>query len=811
MTNALSDLKHGVRVLLRTPLFTICTIAALAIGIGATTALFSVVHALLIRPLPYRDAGSLVVMWEHNLPRNRPRNVISPANFMAWRERSRSFDGMAAFTQNRVTLTGSGEPQELATLLTSANIFDVLGVSPTLGRGFAAGEDVQGAPRTMVLSNAAWIRQFGGSASVIGQQVTIDGEPVTVVGVMGRGFEIFGLPADAYMAYQLPPQVPFRGRSLIGIGRMKAGVSRDQAQAEMEGVFAQVRSEQPDFNTGWTINLVPLREQLVGDVRLAVLALFGAVGAVLLIACGNIGSLMLTRASGRRRELAIRSAIGAGTRRLLTQLVSESLMLSIVGGMLGIVLATWIVSGLTTWVGTRLPIPLLSQVTIDPSVMTFAAIVTVLTTLICGLAPAIGATGGSLVTALRDGAPSTSGSRPGRLIRQGFVIAEIALALTVLCGAGLLGRSLMELQNVNPGFNADSALSLRVTLPARSYGNAASSAANSDLQHAFYTRVIDGLKALPGVETVGGTSFLPLAGVGPGTSFWRADAPQPPPNERPVVDARPVTAGYFSAMKIPLLAGRDVTDADTPDKDPVAVINETFARQIYPGDNPIGRKFILNLGNDKPHEIVGVVGDVKLLTVDGEIRPTAYLSSRQYAFGLMTFVIRTTGDPALLGPAAVRVINQIDPLLPVAAVRPLDEVFAESIARPRLTAAAMGIFAGAALLLAALGVYGIVAYSVSQRSREFGIRVALGARQDQIVGMVVGQNLRLVGLGLGLGLLAAIPVTRLLRGLLFQVGPNDPMTFIGIGAMLAVVAVVASYLPARRGTQVDPVVTLKSE
>jgi putative ABC transport system permease protein len=486
-------------------------------------------------------------------------------------------------------------------------------------------------------------------------------------------------------------------------------------------------------------------------------------------------------------------------------------MLSVVGGVLGMVLATWLLSGLSTWVGSRLPIPLLSQVTVDPSVMAFAAIVTVLTTLICGLAPAIGATGGSLVTALRDGAPSVSGSRRGRLIRQGFVMAEIALALTVLCGAGLLGRSLMELQNVNPGFNADSALSLRVTLPARSYGNAASSSANSNLQHAFYARVIDGLKALPGVDTVGGTSFLPLAGVGPGTSFWRADAPQPPPNERPVVDARPVTPGYFNAMKIPLLAGRDVTDADTPDKDPVAVINETFARQIYPGDNPIGRKFILNLGNDKPHEIVGVVGDVKLVTVDGEIRPTAYLSSRQYAFGLMTFVIRTTGDPALLGPAAVRVINQIDPLLPVAAVRPLDQVFAESIARPRLTAVAMSIFAGAALLLAALGVYGIVAYSVSQRSREFGIRVALGARQGQIIGMVVGQNLRLVGLGLGLGLLTAIPATRLMRGLLFQVGPNDPMTFAGIGAMLAAVAIVASYLPARRGTQVDPVVTLKAE
>ena len=479
-------------------------------------------------------------------------------------------------------------------------------------------------------------------------------------------------------------------------------------------------------------------------------------------------------------------------------------MLSIGGGVLGVLLATWILSGLSAWVGSRLPIPLLSQVSIDPSVLAFAAAVTILTTLVCGLAPALGATGGSLVTALRDGAPSLSGSRRGRLIRQSFVMAEIALALTVLCGAGLLGRSFMELQSVKPGFSAESALSLRVTLPQRSY-------ADSNAQHAFYTRVVEGLGALPEVTSVGGTSFLPLAGVGPATSFWRADAPQPPPAERPVADARPVTVGYFKAMNIPMLAGRDVAEGDTADRDPVAVINETFARQIYPGDNPIGRKFILNLGNEKPHEIIGVVGDVKLATLEGEIRPTAYLSSRQYAFGLMSFVVRTTGDPGRLGPAAVRVIRQIDPLLPVSAVRPLEEVFAESIARPRLTAVAMSVFAIAALLLAALGVYGIVAYSVSQRSREFGIRVALGAQPGQIVRMVVGQNLRIVAFGLVAGLLAAIPATRLLRGLLFQVGPNDPLTFVAIGVTLAVVAAVASYLPARRGTQVDPVVTLKAE
>lgn len=802
--NVFADLKHGMRVLLRTPLFTLCTIAALAIGIGSTTALFSVVHALLVKPLPYRNADSLVVVWEHNIPRNRARNVVSPANFLEWRARSRSFESLAAFTQNRVTLTGLGEPQELATLITSANIFEVLGVGPMLGRAFAEGEDRDGAAQVMVLSHAAWLRQFGGDASAIGREVTINGQPVSIVGVMPKGFEVFGLPADAFMPFRLPATVRFTGRSLIAIGRMKPGITRDQAQAEMEGVFAQVRSEQPDFNGGWTVNVVPLREQLVGDVRLAVLALFGAVGAVLLIACGNIGSLMLTRASGRRRELAIRAAVGAGTGRLLTQLICESLMLSVAGGALGIMLAAWLLSGLTTWVGSRLPIPLLSQVSIDPSVLLFAGVVTVLTTLVCGLAPALGATGGSLVIALRDGAPSVSASPRGRLIRQGFVMAEIALAVTVLCGAGLLGRSLMELQGVKPGFTAEDALTLRVSLPSRSYPN-------PDAQHGFNVRAIEGLRALPGVTHVGGTSFLPLAGVGPATSFWRADQPQPAPNERPVVDARPVTPGYFAAMQIPMLAGRDVNDGDTSDKDPVAVINETFARQIYPGDNPIGRKFILNLGNERPHEIIGVVGDVKLATVEGDIRATAYLSSRQYAFGLMNFVVRTSSDPARLGPSAVQVIRQIDPLLPVAAVRPLADVFAESIARPRLTAAAMSVFAAAALLLAALGVYGIVAYSVSQRSREFGIRVALGAKPAQIIRMVVGQNLRVVVIGLVLGLVIAIPATRLLRGLLYQVGPNDPAVFLGIGSMLAVVAIVASYLPARRGTQVDPVVTLKSE
>ncbi len=803
MSNVLADVKHGFRVLLRTPLFTICTIAALAIGIGATTALFSVVHAMLLKPLPYPDADRLLVIWEHNLPRNRMRNVANPVNFMGWRDRSQSFEGMGALAQNRATLTGIGEPAEITTMIVTANLLDVLDVPPMLGRGFAAGEDQDTATRTIVLSHGLWSRRFGGDAGIVGSQITINGESVAVIGVMPPGFEILGTQVDSFIPFRFGPRSNTGGRSLVVVGRMKPGVTRDQAQAELEGIMNVLRDERPDFNTGWTVNAVPLRDQLVGEIRLALLALFGAVAAVLVIACGNIGSLMLTRAAGRRRELAIRAAIGAGTGRLLTQLICEALLLSIAGGAVGVFFAAWLLNGLTSSLTTRVPLPLIAQVTIDPSVLLFAAAITIVTTLVCGLAPAFGAMGGSLISGLRDGAPS-SGSARGQRIRQVFVVAEIALALTVLCGAGLLGRSLMRLQGVNPGFSPDGALSLRVSLPQRSY-------ADSNAQHMFHTRAIAGLSALPGTQAVGGTSFLPLAGVGPATSFWRADQPQPAPDDRPVADARPVTAGYFNAMQIPLLAGRDVSEADTADRDPVAVINESFARQIYPGDNPIGRKFILNLGNTKPHEIIGVVGDVRLVSIDGEIRPTAYLSSRQYAFGLMTYVVRTAGDPATLAPAATRVISGIDPLLPVSAVRPLDEVFAESIARPRLTAMAMSIFAAAALLLASLGVYGIVSYSVSQRAREFGIRVALGARPTQIIGMVVGQNLRIVAIGLAAGLLAAIPTTRLLQGLLFQVEANDPATFVAIGVMLAMVAMIAAYLPARRGTQVDPVVTLKAE
>ena len=805
ISSMLSDLRHSLRVLWRTPLFTACTIAALAIGIGSTTALFSVVHALLVKRLPYADAARLVVLWEHNLPRNRLRNVVSPANYLEWKARSQSFAQMAAFTQNRVTLTGNGEPEELPTVVVTADLFDTLGVTPMLGRGFAAGEDQEGAPRTVVLGHGLWTRRFGSDAGVIGRALTINGEPATVIGVMARGFEVLGVPADVYAPFRLGASARrFSGRSIIGLGRLKAGVTRDQAQAELAGVMDGLRREQPDFNTGWSVNIVPLREQLVGDIRASLLMLFGAVGAVLLIACGNIGSLVLTRASSRRRELAIRSALGAGAGRLLRQLVGESLLLSIAGGAIGLVLSAWISRALTAWVSARLPIPLVSQIGIDPAVLAFAGLATVLTTFICGLAPALGATGGSIVTSLRNGSPNLPGAARGRIMRQAFVIGEIALALTVLCGAGLLGRSLMELQGVRPGFSPESVLSLRVTLPSRAY-------ADANAQHAFHTRVIDALRALPEVRAVGGTSFLPLAGVGPATSFWRADAPQPPPNDRPVVDARPVTSGYFQAMEIPFLAGRDVAEGDTADRDPVAVINETFARQIYPGDNPVGRKFILNLGNDQPHEIIGVVGDVKLASIEGEVRPTAYLSSRQYAFGLMTYVVRTSGHPRRLGPSAVRVIRDIDPLLPVSAVRSLDEVFAESIARPRMIAVAMGAFAGAALLLAALGVYGIVAYSVSQRAREFGIRVALGANPGHIIGMVMRQNLRVVGIGLALGLAGAIPAARLLRGLLFQVGPNDPATLAAVGGALAVVAAVASYLPARRGTRIDPVMTLKAE
>ncbi len=369
MTTFLSDLKHGVRVLFSSPLFTLCTIAALTIGIGSTTALFSVVNALMVKPLPYADAENLVVIWEHNIPRNRSRNVVSPANYLEWKARSRSFERMAAFTQNRVTLTGDGDPAELSAIVVAADLLDVLGVSPILGRGFREGEDQEGATRTIVIGESLWLRRFGGDRSIIGRTLTIDGGPVTVIGVMPAGFEVLGQRADVYTPFQaLGAQARrFSGRSLVALGRLKSGVTRDQAQAELAGVMAELVREQPDFNTGWTVNVIPLRDQLIGDIRVTILALFAAVGAVLLIACGNIGSLMLSRASARRRELAIRSALGAGTTRILRQLLTESLLLSIVGGLAGIAFASWMLRALVTWIQGRLPLPLLGQITLDSS------------------------------------------------------------------------------------------------------------------------------------------------------------------------------------------------------------------------------------------------------------------------------------------------------------------------------------------------------------------------------------------------------------------------------------------------------------
>ncbi|MEW6320418.1 MAG: ABC transporter permease [Acidobacteriota bacterium] len=797
------DLRHGLRLLLRTPLFTMSTVLVLALGIGATTAVFGVVHGLLLSPLPYADGERLVLVWEHNIPRNRPRNVISAANYLAWRARSTSFDETALFAPTRQNLTGAGEPVELDGVAMEVPLLHMVGARPLVGRVFAAGEDQPEAPRTVVISEGLWQRTFGGRADIVGQTIRLNDEPTTVIGVLPSDFELFGLRGDVWLPLVLQPaHREFRGRGFLSVARLKPGVTRDQAQQELAAVFAQLVDEQPDFNAGWTINVVPLREQLTGDVRPALLTLFAAVVAVLLIACVNLVNLLLARASTRRHEMALRSALGAGTGRLAGQLLTETAILVALGGLAGLALAR-VLQGAMLDAAADTPVPLLGQVSMNGAVVAFAVAATALTALLCGLGPALAARRAALTESLHDGGRGAVGHGGGRL-RAALVASEVALAVVLLGGAGLLVRSYVALERVPPGFQPGNVLTLRVTLSTQSPDD-------RDRVVRFHEEAVERLRGLPGVTAAAGTVFLPLAGIGSATSFWLLDRPEPAPADRPVADIRPITDGYFQTLGIPLLAGRDVAPSDTADSPFVAVVNETFVRRFFPGESPLGKRLTYSWDTPTPVEIVGVVGDVKLTSLDGEVRATVYLPNRQRAMPMMTYVLRTAGDPAAVAPSAVGAIRQLAPDQPVTSIRPLDDVVRRSVSRPRLTSGAVAAFAGVALLLAVLGVYGVMAYGVSQRLREFGVRLALGAEPRSVQALVLRQGMTMVAVGLVAGLALAVPASRLLRSMLFGVEPFDPATFGAVAAIMTTVGFAACYVPAWRGTQVDPAITLRAE
>jgi putative ABC transport system permease protein len=807
MNTLMQDLRFAARSFLRTPRFTVPAVLALALGIGATSAIFSVVRGVMLEPLPYRDPDRIVVVWENNLKRSRPRNVIGAANFVEWRDRNRSFSHLGMAGPARLNLMLGGNPEEVTGMAVSSDVFPALGVQPALGRAYSSTEDEQGHDAVMVVSHEFWQTRLGGRGDVVGTTINASGRTRTIVGVMAPGFTIVGQKADFLVPYGWTIErlraAPGRGSS-FGLARLRDGVSLTQATDDMKTIASQLEREFPQRNAGWSVTLVAVHEQMVDQIRPALLVLAGAVVLVLLIACVNVANLLLARSTVRQRELGIRTALGAKRARLIRQMLSESLLLALAGGIAGMVLAFLFHRGLLALVANRIPVPRLDQVSLDMTVVGFTMVLALGTGLVFGLLPSVFASARA-DDALREGGRHGASPKSRRLLGA-LIVAEVALSLVLLTGAGLLIRSFIRLQSVDPGFRAEGLLTARVQVPAARY--------NDDRRSAgFYTNAVAGIATLPGVRDAAAISFLPLAGPGIGTSFWNADQPQPAPGEAPITDVRPVTPNFFRTMGIPHLAGRDFAAADVVDSPLVAIVSQTLVRRHLTDGDPLGRRLHVNIGRASGMicEVIGVVGDVKYASLEGETRPAIYLPHTQLAIGLMTLVVRTEQPPMSLVNSVSSVVRELDPELPLADVRSMAEVVDATLARPRTVSVLLATFALMALVLAGVGVYGVMAYSVSQRTREMGVRMALGATPQSIFRLVLGEALRTVFVGVAAGLVAAAGLTRLLETMLYQTESRDPWTFAATALLLVLVATLASYIPARRGTRVAPVEALRAE
>jgi putative ABC transport system permease protein len=652
----------------------------------------------------------------------------------------------------------------------------------------------------VILGHDLWQSRFAGNPAIVGQTVTMSGRNWIVIGVMPPGFHFLNNQIKAWMPLQLDPATDWRksGRFLRSVARLKPGVTVQQAEAELDAIGKQLETAYPDYNKGWGVNLVPMHEQIVGDIRPVLLVLLAAVAFVLLIACANVANLLLSRAASRQKELALRAALGASRPRLVRQMLTESVLLAIMGGALGVLLAYWGIHALIAFAPDN--IPRLNEIKIDPRVLLFTFGISLLTGIIFGLVPALQSSRPDLNDALKEGARGSSGGN--RLVRNLFVVAEMALAFVLLIGAGLMLRSFSQLHQVKTGFETENVLTMRVQLPSAKYGQPQQRAE-------FFKRAEERLAALPGVKSVGAISYLPLTGLATSTSFNLASKPLPP-SESPATEVRPITPGYFTAMGISLLKGRAFDERDGANSR-VVIINETLARKFFPGQDPIGQQLIVRWEPDFVDEIIGVVGDIKETALEQEPNPAVYWPHPREPYQFMNFVIRSAIDPASLTAAATREIHALDPDQPVADVRTLEQVVAKSIARPRFNTLLLAIFAGVALVLASVGLYGVMNYSATQRTHEVGIRMALGATRTDIIKLVVGNGMMLTVIGIGLGVAASLILTRVMASLLFGVTATDVPTFLGVSAVLAAVALIANYIPARRATRVDPVIALRYE
>jgi predicted permease len=803
------DLRYALRTLAKNPTFTSIAIVAIALGIGANTAIFSVVNAVLLRPLPFKNPHQLVMVWENATHLGFPKNTPSPPNFLDWQKQNTVFTGMAAMAERSFNLTGVGEPERLDGRRVSANLFDLLGVPALLGRTFVADDDRPGA-HVVLLSQPLWQRRFGSDPNVIGRAITLNEESYTVIGVMPRSVH---LPAYGNWQDKLWVPIAFtneevteRGNHFLDIvARIKSGVTHKQAQAEMETIAARLAQQYPQTNTRLGATVTPLHEEIVGDIKPALLILLGAVGFVLLIACANVANLLLARAAVREKEIALRLALGASRSRLTRQFLTESVLLAFLGAGLGLLLALAGVHVLKSFVPSM--ILQIQTINIDAKVLVFTASIALLTGIVFGLAPAMHALDSNLSDSLKAGGRDSAVSRKGNRLRGSLVIGEVAVSFILLIGAGLLINSFLHLRNLDPGFRTDHLLTMKVDLSDLKYPD-------GERRSVFFDEVLRRIRALPGVQSVAVAGNLPFTYNGDSASISVEGIPDPPPGQWPDVIFRAIGPGYFSTMGIPMIRGRDFTDQDKADSKKVVLISEKTAQHYWPGQDPIGKR--LKTGTTTSNlpwrEVIGVVKDVRQNDFIAQPKMQMYFNYRQLKdLAANALILRTSVEPMSLGTSVRNAIWAVDKDQPVADIDTMDHIVSEAIARQRFSMLLLGVFAAVALMLAAVGIYGVMSYSVAQRTHEIGIRMALGARRADVLQMTVKQGLKLVSVGMMFGLAAAFPLTRLLASLLFGISATDPITFIGISLVLLAVAILASYVPALRATKVDPIIALRAQ
>ena len=800
METLFRDIRYGLRGLLKRPGFTVIALVALALGIGANTAIFSLVNAVVLQPLPYPEPDRLVWVWGKFSGGNRAS--VSPPDYLDFRSQNKTFEQFAATTTITApaTLTGSGEPERLSASIVTGNYFQALGVAPELGRGFSLDNEKPGSDQVTVISHELWHKRFAGDPGIVNQRIILDSKSFEVIGVMPKDVT-FPQTADLWVPLNFDSAEELKVRAahfLRPIGRLKPGVTLAQAQADTDAIAAQLEQQFPQSNTGWSLRLEPLRERLIGSSRSSLFILFGAVGFVLLIACANVANLLLVRANARQKEIALRTALGASRLRIVRQLITESLLLALFGGALGALLAAWGIDLLVTLSGDL--VPTTANVKIDATVLAFTFATSLLTGLLFGVFPALRTVNLNLSDTLKEGGRSSEGTLKNRT-RSLLVVFESALAVILLVGAGLLVRSLIALENTNPGFDAENVLTMRVDLPRGKYDS-------PEKTSNFFQQLEQRFAGLPGVESVGFITELPLTGQPNDVPFTVEGRPPVAPGEEFGADFRRVNQNYFQAMHIPLLRGRNFTEQEVRDSARVILVSEGLVNVAFPNEEALGKRLVTAL-SDKPYEIIGIVGDIRHRSLLFQPYAAMYMPTLQSA--RMNVVLRTQGDPLSLVPALRKEVQAIDPEQPIATVRTMEDWVRRSTATPRYRTTLLGLFAALAMILAATGIYGVMSYSVAQRTHEIGVRMALGARRSEVLGLIIRQGMLLVTIGLVLGLAGAFALTRVMSSLLFGVGTKDPVTFVAVAVLLSLVALIACYMPARRATKIDPLEALRYE